>query len=211
MKYAVGIAVTPSPYNGWTGRCVNSPGPGRHLCGGFDVADRTCSEPGCDAPVRGRGLCAKHYTRLVRHGDVHAVRPNRKSPEERFFAKVHTTSTCWLWTAYTNPDGYGQFGETHGQGRLAHRWAYEHLVGPIPAGMQLDHLCRVRHCVNPSHLEPVTQRENLMRGEGVTTKNAAKTHCVHGHPFDEANTYAWRGRRACRTCRDARNRRRGQR
>ncbi|MFD7016051.1 HNH endonuclease signature motif containing protein [Streptomyces sp. NPDC059928] len=79
--------------------------------------------------------------------------------------------------------------------------AYELLVGPIPAGLHLDHLCRVRRCVNPAHLEAVTCAENLRRGTSFAAVNSAKTECVHGHPFDEENTYFSRRQRDCRTCR----------
>jgi hypothetical protein len=85
--------------------------------------------------------------------------------------------------------------------KAAHRLFYEQLVGPIPDGLQLDHLCRVRHCVNPDHLEPVTQTANVLRGIGPTAVNAGKTHCVHGHPFTPDNTYINKqGNRHCRAC-----------
>ena len=114
--------------------------------------------------------------------------------EERFWAKVNKTETCWLWTG-ARSRGYGSF-PMDGLGG-AHRWAYLHLVGPIPEGLELDHLCRVRHCVRPDHLEPVTHAENMRRG---VWNNRLKTHCVHGHPFDEANTTWWKNKRSCRTC-----------
>ena len=118
---------------------------------------------------------------------------------ERFWTKVEFTDTCWLWTAARTSRGYGEFHHAN-RIRVAHRWAYEFCVGPIPEGLTLDHLCRVRHCVLSDHLEPVTNRVNLLRGEGFTAQQARQTHCKHGHPFDEANTYRWRGHRACRTC-----------
>lgn len=122
-------------------------------------------------------------------------------PVDRFWPKVvrDPETECWLWTASTNSGGYGllKVGE-----RLvrAHRFAYELLVGPIPEGLQIDHLCRVRTCVNPAHMEPVTSRVNTLRGDGLAAKQAAQTRCKHGHPFDEANTHHWRGHRWCRTC-----------
>lgn len=106
---------------------------------------------------------------------------------------------CWLWTAYVNPDGYGCF-QFEGGG-LAHRFAYLTQRGPIPADKVIDHLCRVRHCVNPGHLEVVTQRVNLLRGESIQAHNAAKTHCKHGHQFTPENTDTRKGRRYCRQCR----------
>ena len=85
---------------------------------------------------------------------------------------------------------------------LAHRFAYETFVGPIPEGLTIDHLCRIRHCVNPEHLEAVTDRVNILRGEGISAQHARATHCPQGHPYDLINTYvAPDGDRDCRDCR----------
>lgn len=90
---------------------------------------------------------------------------NRGLPlEQRFWMKVNKTSTCWLWTAATQQKGYGIFGVGTGRTTPAHRYSYELHVGPIPEGMQIDHLCRVRSCVNPAHLEVVTPLQNVRRG-----------------------------------------------
>ena len=120
---------------------------------------------------------------------------------ERFWEKVEPcpTSGCWHWTAAKDQDGYGMF-RWDGGARRAHRVSYTELVGPIPEGLQIDHLCRNRGCVNPAHLEPVTNRENVLRGENFSAKNAVKTHCDNGHEFDEGNTYIRRGKRQCRAC-----------
>jgi hypothetical protein len=83
---------------------------------------------------------------------------------------------------------------------LAHRASYEAFIGPIPDGMTIDHLCRNRKCVNPSHLEAVPMRVNVLRGVGVTAKNAVKTHCVNGHEFNDQNTYSDSKGRSCRAC-----------
>lgn len=125
----------------------------------------------------------------------------RGTPEERFWAKVEKTETCWLWTGATSSWGYGNF-YVDGKYLKAHRWAYENFVGPIPEGLDLDHLCRVRHCVRPTHLEPATRRENLKRGEVPWGAwQLARTHCPQGHPYSGENLYTYPdGRRACRTC-----------
>lgn len=128
----------------------------------------------------------------------------KKNPLDRFWSKVQKKSTCWNWTGSLSGNGYGAFW-VEGRTVIAHRWAYEALVGPIPDGLEVDHLCRNRACVNPEHMEPVTARENIMRGMGVTAINAAKTHCKHGHEFTNKNTYidpSMNGaNRACKTCR----------
>lgn len=130
----------------------------------------------------------------------------------RFWAKVDKfgQNGCWLWTAALDPAGYGRFKEAGRGGlvRLAHRIAYQLVVGPIPTGLQLDHLCRVRRCVNPAHLEPVTSAENTRRG---IHHNSNKTHCLLGHAYTAENTYTTpRGSRECRICRAAKDRQRRQ-
>lgn len=125
------------------------------------------------------------------------------SLERRFWSKVEKTDGCWLWTASTS-QGYGRiWTPTPDGGRMlaqAHRVAYELLVGPIPDGLYLDHLCRNRLCVRPDHLEPVTNGENVLRGKSGPAENARKTHCIAGHPFDEKNTRYSAGKRWCRAC-----------
>jgi hypothetical protein len=105
---------------------------------------------------------------------------------ERFWYKVNKTSTCWLWTAYIRKDGYADF-RLHGK-QLAHRVSWQTINGPVPENHVLDHLCRKRSCVNPAHLEPVTQKENTMRGEGSAAGFSNRTHCDNNHEFNEANT-----------------------
>ena len=133
--------------------------------------------------------------------------------EARFMAKVDKQDNgCWIWTGAssagsTNPQRYPMF---HYRRMVrAHRWSYERWAGPIPEGLWIDHLCRVTMCVNPEHLEPVTPRENILRGEGVAAKEARQTHCKKGHEFTPENTLpqsrvkgkARRGR-ACRICKN---------
>jgi hypothetical protein len=122
-------------------------------------------------------------------------------------AAAPLASMCWLWTRTRNQKGYGLAWHSAAN-RLtsAHRMIYELLVGPIPEGMQLDHICRQRGCVNPDHMRVVTQHENTVLAPGsrsISARNASKTHCLRGHPFDEANTYYQgprRDRRGCRIC-----------
>jgi len=106
---------------------------------------------------------------------------------------------CWLWTGMDNGHGYGLL-KVNRRKLMAHRLVYQMLAGPIPEGLQIDHLCRVHRCVNPAHLEPVTCRENLLRGETFQAANAAKTHCIRDHEFTPENTRLVPGGRACRTC-----------
>lgn len=118
-----------------------------------------------------------------------------------------------MWQRACDPRwGYGYI-TIAGRGRLAHRAAYELLVGPIPDGLTLDHLCRRPACVNPEHLEPVTQRENNLRAPNqLTAINLAKTHCPRGHPYDEVNTYHMpNGGRDCKVCTNRRSRERNER
>lgn len=112
-------------------------------------------------------------------------------------------SGCWLWLSSVTGPGYGQISDPARRGRplLAHRVSYELHVGAVPDGLDLDHLCRVRSCVNPRHLEPVSRRENLRRGATLTAKNIAATHCPRGHSYTEENTLRTnRGARSCREC-----------
>jgi hypothetical protein len=105
---------------------------------------------------------------------------------------------CWLWQGYVTPKGYGRV-KWKGKVERVHRLVYETLVGEIPHGLVTDHLCRVRRCCNPAHVEPVTIAENTRRGI-PGRYNAKKTHCKRGHEFDAENTYLHRGRRQCRAC-----------
>ena len=131
---------------------------------------------------------------------------------EQFDAQYEITEDgCWLWTGpqFNNSRGhpYGRMRIMGGSIR-AHQLSYELLVGPILDGLEIDHLCKNCLCVNPSHLEPVTHRENVLRGDGFAARNARKTHCPKGHPYDENNTMISNGGRDCRECGRTRNRQR---
>jgi hypothetical protein len=118
-------------------------------------------------------------------------------------------SDCWEWEGSKRSNGYGRFGAPT---KLAHRMSYEFFIGPIPDGMQLDHLCRNRGCINPWHLEPVSCRTNLLRGETLASENAAKTHCSEGHPYSGDNLVVKsNGTRRCRSCHNAEASRRRER
>jgi hypothetical protein len=115
---------------------------------------------------------------------------------------IDPVTGCWVYTGYISPNGYGQV-VRRPRKYQAHRYTYEQVVGPIPEGLDLDHLCRNRACCNPDHLEPVTRRENCLRGlcgHITGAKNKAKTHCPQGHEYNEANTRYCKGERSCRVC-----------
>jgi hypothetical protein len=129
---------------------------------------------------------------------------------DHFINKVVLAETdCWLWGEYVKPDGYAVFRIPRAEKVPAHRFAYESFRGPIPEGLTLDHLCRVRHCVNPWHLEPVTQRENILRGMGPPALNSRKTHCKRGHSLgSDGSVYINpKGERICRVCQNETTRR----
>ena len=127
----------------------------------------------------------------------------------RFYSKVKLGSgaECWPWTAGKISSGYGAFHPGHGKTVLAHRFSYELTVGPIPDGLVIDHTCRNRDCVNPSHLEPVTNEENLRRGAGYALRNGMRSSCKNGHQYTQENTYTDpRGGIRCRECARIRDR-----
>lgn len=160
---------------------------------------KECSITDCVKPSLWRGWCNMHSQRYLRTGDPegHKLRPDTST---RFWAKVTKTDTCWLWTGGVNTTGYGTFWATNSKSVVSHRWSYEQTFGPLPDGLTLDHLCRVRNCVRPDHLDPVTHMENVRRGEAGST-NRDKKYCRWGHPYDSTNTYrAPRGGRFCRIC-----------
>lgn len=121
----------------------------------------------------------------------------------RFCDNTVNVDGCWIWIGGLERKGYARFRSEKGNKVFTHRWAYELLVGPIPEGLTIDHLCRTTSCCNPAHLEPVTDIENIARGtQGDWQKR--KTHCYKGHEFSALNTYVNpQGHRSCRTCQRA--------
>jgi hypothetical protein len=173
------------------------------------LSDQLC-ECGCGQFTSIGTKSGKPNQYVYNHHSAGKERPRRPTVE-RFLERIggETDTGCWPWTGSVDTHGYGHFA-VNGRTTRAHRFSYEHFVGPIPEGLTLDHLCRNRPCVNPAHLEPVTNAENVRRGNATSAINARKTHCIHGHPFDEENTYIapGNGMRTCRTCKREDNRRR---
>lgn len=181
----------------------------------------TCSVANCNKSVLARGWCTAHYHRWLKHGDVQADIPIRtKVPLiDLLMRRIDKNGAdgCWVWTGSITKWGYGAYRPARALGLsdVAHRTVYQVLVGPIPEGLVLDHLCRNKRCVNPDHLEPVTDRVNQLRAPNSVLSralgNAAKTHCKHGHEFTLENTYEHGGSRYCRACNRDAQRRQAQR
>lgn len=173
-----------------------------------------CWEEGCARLVHARGCCLKHYKQWMRTLPRPATAVNRFLDQLEIVDLGYKTP-CWLYTGACT-HGYAVFWDGSRTTR-GHQFAYEWWVGPIRDGLTLDHLCHSadpkcnasedcthRRCVNPDHLEAVTTRTNLLRGRGPSALAAKATHCPHGHPYDEANTYITpRGHRNCRICKVA--------
>ncbi len=180
-----------------------------------------CSVVGCERPHSANGFCAMHNTRVWAGGvpgEVDALyAPDGMDLLDRWWAKVDKDGPlptyapflgcCWCWLGKPNKLGYGAIQVDH-RSRPAYRVGYELLVGPVPDGLVLDHLCRVPICVRPSHLEPVTQAENALRGYGIMAEYARKTVCVNGHPLvgPDARLYDDPRGRVCIPCHNANQR-----
>ncbi len=170
------------------------------------MSERICALVDCPNPYEARGLCVKHYKRLRRHGDVYLDFVTTPVIERLMRAVSHVPgsleSDCWVSSLAANKNGYTRI-QVKREGRtapeLSHRVSYEVLVGPIPDGLVLDHLCRNPPCVNPDHLEPVTLRENFMRGEHPLAVAARTNTCLQGHSLDDVYVNK-NGSRRCRIC-----------
>ena len=142
-------------------------------------------------------------TKIARYGPSGRSVPPKKRPiMERFFDRVcfEPNTGCWLFDGSFSPDGYAYFYVSDKKMKVAHKFLYEREVSPVPEGMELDHLCLVRCCVNPQHLEVVTHAENVRRGQ-PRNFNRNKTHCRNGHPYSGYNlTITPSGERTCKTC-----------
>lgn len=150
----------------------------------MEVDMKKCTAEGCDKESVRRGLCDKHSARFYRHGDASRLIRNRVSLFERLLSYSVKFGSCWLWTSSIDRGGYGRLswrGRLHG----AHRLSYRFFRGHIDATMELDHLCKTRHCINPYHLEPVTHAENVRRGDAW--KISLRSHCSNGHELSVDN------------------------
>lgn len=166
------------------------------------MVPKICAANDCPATASKRGYCNAHYKRFRKWGDANVIHTSRTA-EDRFWPKVDKSGECWTWTAALNHGGYGIFRSPAGYSNLAHRFAYQVIVGEIPEDMTLDHLCRNRVCVNPAHLDPVPSDENKRRGLTHRLLNGMDFDCINGHAYTPENTYVNPNKNndvRCRTC-----------
>lgn len=179
--------------------------------------DPVCLITACELPSRMYGYCVGHYYRVHRGLDLETpLRSRHRTVLDRISSLFVVGDECWEWTGSKNPHGYGKF-----ENRGAHAVVYEILVGPVPPGLELDHKCHSenescpggrscphRACVRPSHLQPISQEQNILQSRtALAAINARKTECIHGHSFDQENTYYQKRNghlhRGCRICQRA--------
>lgn len=162
----------------------------------------TCSISECSRPYLCKGYCNLHYKRAKKGQDMNKSAKVVGNDIERFWSYVDKTDTCWLWNGRLNDErGYARL-RIGRKFKYAHVYSYELAKEKPRKGTELDHLCRVRHCVNPAHLEPVTHKVNMER-----SSHATRTHCRSGHPYSGDNLYINpAGSRACRACHKVRSR-----
>lgn len=172
---------------------------------------RQCTLRGCHKKHKSRGYCDTHYLRVKRgwpeallNAPLGYVYVPLEVMLERFWSKVHknTSTGCWDWLSSLSIGGYGRLAYKAMGVNYAHRFSWLIHGNKIPSGLQIDHLCRNRKCVNPDHMEVVSSRENTIRGENFCALQVRQTHCKWGHPFDQSNTYInpFNGERHCREC-----------
>ena len=176
------------------------------------MTNRMCWVGSCREPYDKWGMCTAHEKQwLLEHPRIktryHGTNDDRfqKYVEVGHGGWGATREGCWHWLSSLSDHGYGLFGKSQGDGKSAlvraHRYSYELYTGPIPEGMDLDHLCRVRPCVNPEHLEAVLPATNILRGTGPSAVHAVKTHCPQKHLYSPENTkISTSGARICRKC-----------
>lgn len=153
----------------------------------------------CGSGVSPPSRVASRRLPTMRYKSIPELTPEQ---EDRFWSNVDVPaqpSCCWEWIGERNHKGYGRV-SINASRFVVHRVAYSLLIEPVPEDMQIDHLCRTRYCVNPDHLQPVTNRENLVRGYGVIARSVRATHCPQGHAYTPENTRLYRRARVCRTC-----------
>ena len=163
---------------------------------------KPCSVDNCGRPLHGKGYCHPHYKRFRKYGDPLGYHPGGilAPVEERFWSRVTKGPDCWVWTGPKSDAGYGHF-RANGREWLAHRYSYTATKGAIPAGLEIDHLCRNRGCVRPEHLEAVTHKENMWRGIAPAIAVARTNICARGHVLEGENVYVRpNGRRMCAAC-----------
>lgn len=160
------------------------------MCGTHYRASKPpCTFSGCNKPAHAKGYCGQHYRRAQRHGDVNATAIIVGDDTARFAQYVRKTSTCWNWIGDKGPGGYGNF-SINGREKKSHRVSYEWNIGKIPPGMEIDHRCHNRACVNPEHLRPVTRKQNMENLSGTRSDSRIG---IRGVTWIERNQ-KWRAR-----------------
>lgn len=172
------------------------------------ISSKLCAVAGCGRPLRFWGLCNMHAQRKAKYGttDLPKLHPSKTPLAERISSKCKVDGNgCWVWQGAADRKGYGIM-MVRLKRVFAHRVSYEAFRGSIPTGLVIDHLCRNPPCCNPDHLEPVTQRENTLRGINPPALAARATHCKQGHPYTGENLFFGSdGSRRCRICTRAAN------
>jgi len=169
--------------------------------------EKTCLIYRCLKSAGSLGLCSAHRSTFYRHGNP--FEKTRKvflgTNKNRFLKNVKKTKSCWIWVSHKSTGGYGTFyvwktAENKGGSKLAHRWAFENWVSPIPKGLEIDHICKIRNCVNPKHLRIVSHLENMHASNTLASLNSNKTHCPNGHKYEAPNILWDKNSRKCKIC-----------